>query len=292
MSIHALTERAMVMNLSIGVWQGYRLDREASRKVTEEAGADADAARVNKHLVAKESLKPIVAAQGAVRTHFYENTLPWRDNGDRLMTRQLYLTFIPEHERLVSEFHDAVDHFLAVDYPAAIAKAEFRMGDLFNRDDYPAASELRRRFYIGLDIDAVTTSNDFRVQIDEEHAAQVRSSMESAAEKRIHTAMQDVWRRMAETVGRFAERLGTPDAVFRDTTVTSVAELIDMIPGLNVLDDPAIEEIRLLVSKQLTGVDAKAIRNDPELRSELADDAKAIVDKMSGFMKAFGGGFE
>ena len=60
MSIHALTERAMVMTLSISRWQGHRLDKEASRKVTSEAGAAADAARVNKHLVPKEALAPIV----------------------------------------------------------------------------------------------------------------------------------------------------------------------------------------------------------------------------------------
>lgn len=68
--IHALTERAMVMNLSISVWQGYRLDKEASRKVVEEAGAHKDAARVNKHLVPKEALAPVITALGNIRTHF------------------------------------------------------------------------------------------------------------------------------------------------------------------------------------------------------------------------------
>ena len=92
---HALTQKAMVMNLSIGIWQGYRLDKDASRKVTEDAGAMSDAARVNKHLVPKESLAAIVTAQNTIRTHFYSNTLPWRDNGDRLMTRKLFMTFIP-----------------------------------------------------------------------------------------------------------------------------------------------------------------------------------------------------
>ena len=53
----SIAERAMVVNLAIGLWQGYRLDREASRQVTETNGAASDAARVNKHLVPKEVLK-------------------------------------------------------------------------------------------------------------------------------------------------------------------------------------------------------------------------------------------
>lgn len=288
MSMHALIEKALVLNLSIGIWQGYRLDKEASRKVTEGAGAHADAARVNKHLVPKEALAPIVAAQTQVRSHFYENTLPWRDNGDRLMTRKLFTAFIETHERLVSEFKEAVEDFLVKSYPVVREQAEFRLGDLFNPDDYPTAADIRRRFYITLDFEALTTTNDFRVQIDEAHVEKVRAAMEAAAERRVHTAMQDVWKRLAETVGYFQERLSDPDKIFRDTTVENVAELIDMIPGLNVLDDPGIEAIRQQVKAKLIGHDAADIRKDPALRQELAGEAKAIIDKMAGFMAVWG----
>lgn len=287
---HALVEKAMVMNLSIGVWQGYRLDREASREVTERAGADADAARVNKHLIPKEALKPIVTAQNVIRTHFYANTLPWRDNGDRLMTRALFTKFIEAHEGLVTAFKDEVEKFLATGYPSAIEKAEFRMGAMFDRDDYPAESVLRRKFYADLDIAPISTANDFRVTIDQDHAEKVRASIEAATEQRMRAATADVWRRMAETVGYFQERMAKPDAVFRDSTVTNIGDLLDLIPGLNVLDDPNIETVRVQIAKAFGNLDAKDIRKDPDHRAQLADEAKEIVDKMAGFMRAFGAG--
>lgn len=288
MSTHALTEKAMVLALSIGIWQGYRLDKQASAEITAAKGANSDAARVNKHLVAKEVLAPIVTASGAVRTHFYTHSLPWRDNGDRLMPRAKFTQFIEEHEALVTTFKDEVERFLTEKYPTAIEQAEFRMGDLFNRDDYPSASELRRRFYIDMDIHPVTTVDDFRVQIDEAHVDKVRAAMEVAAEKRVQMAQADVWRRLLEKVGNFAERLATPDAVFRDSLIGNIDDLVDMIPGLNVLDDPDIEAIRQQVKAKLSGHDAKDIRKDPALRQELAGEAKEIVDKMAGFMRAFG----
>lgn len=290
MSIHALTERAMILNLSISLWQGYRLDKEASRKVTEDAGADKDAARVNKHLVPKEALAPVVTAAGAIRTHFYEKTLPWRDNGDRLMTRILYMPFIERHEQLVSEFNAAVDRFLTVDYPKAREQAAFRMGELFNPDDYPGITDLRYRFRAVMEISPISTANDFRVQIDADHVDRVRADIEAQAEKRVHSAMADVWRRMAETVGYFADRLGDPKAVFRDSTVRNVAELVDLIPGLNLLDDPNIEQLRVEIKSKLTGIDPKDIRKDGAFREELSGQAKEIVDKMQGFIRAFGGG--
>ncbi len=287
---HALTERAMVMNLSIGLWQGYRLDKDATRRVTDEAGAAADAARVNKHLIPKEDLAAIVTASGAIRTHFYTNTLPWRDNGDRLMPRKLFEKFIPEHEQLVTAFKDEVEIFVRDRYPAAIARAEFRMGSMFNRDDYPTPFDVRRKFYANLDIDPVSTSGDFRVQMDQEHVDSVKAQIEARAADRLQAATYDVWKRMAETIGRFHERMAVPDQVFRESTVTSIGELLDLVPGLNVLDDPAIETVRQAIAKSLGGIDARDIRKDPALRSELAGEAKQIMDTMRGFMRAFGAG--
>lgn len=292
MSIHTITERAMVMTLSVGAWMGHRLDKAASQKITAEAGAASDAARVNKLLVPKESIAPVTTAQGTIRTHFYENTLPWRDNGGRLMTRLVYLDFIPRHEELVGNFHAAVEKFVTEDYPVAIEQAAFRMGELFKPDDYPLASELRRRFHVTLDIEAVTTANDFRVQMDQEHVDKVRIAMESTIERRINTAMQDVWGRLADVVGKFHERMDTPDAVFRDSLIENMAELVELIPGLNVLDDPNIEGIRQDIAKRIAGVDPKDVRKDPEFRQELAGEAQEILDRMAGFMAAFGGGQE
>lgn len=297
MSVHALTERAMVMNLSISRWLGQRLDREASQRVTEQAGANADAARVNKHIVPKEALAPIQTAANAVRDHFITNTLPWRDNGDRLMTRQLYTKFIEQHEKLTAEFNAAVETFLSVDYPKAKAQAEFRMGSLFNPDDYPSVSELRYRFRVTLDFEPLTTTNDFRVQIDQQHVDKVKAAMEDAAMRRVQTAQADVWRRLLERVGRYQERLssttddGKP-AVFRDSLIDNLEELVEMIPGLNILDDPNIEQIRQEILSKLSGHTAKDIRKDADLREELAGDAKMIFEQMQGFVSAFGGSFE
>lgn len=283
----SITTKAMVLNLQIGIWQGYRLDKDASRKVVQDANADGDAARVNKHLVPKEALKAINTASNAIRAHFYDKTLPWKDNGDRLITRMLYMPFIEEHERLVGEFVNAVNEFITVSYPQAREKAAFRMGDLFKPDDYPSAESLRRRFYINLDIDPVTEAGDFRVSLDKEHADEVRQSMERALHERLDRAMHDVWERLGNVVGHFASKMGSDD-IFRDTTVRNLEELVDMLPGLNVLDDPDLDDISRELKAKLHGLDPKDLRKDKELRSQAAKDAKEIMDRMNGFMNAFG----
>lgn len=285
----SIVNDCMIVNLQIGVWMGYRLDKSASEKVTSDAGAVQDAARVNKHLISKDALKPIVSAAGAVRSHFYEKTLPWKDNGDRLLTRKMYMPFMEEHGRLQEQFYGAVDTFLTSTYPKARDQASFRMGDLFNPDDYPTANELHRKFYVNVDIDAVTEAGDFRVQLstDAENDT-VRRNMEAAMQARISRAMGDVWTRLATVLGHFAAKMGSDD-IFREATVKNLEELVELLPALNVLDDPNLNDIRDDIATTLIGYSAKDLRTNKATRTHVAEEAQRIMDSMSGFMAAFGG---
>lgn len=278
----------MIVNLQVGTWLGYRLDKAASAKVTAEANAEQDAARVNKHIIPKEVLKPIVTAAGAIRTHFYDRTLPWKDNGDRLLTRKMYTKYIEEHSKLVSDFNKAVDDFLDVTYLKARDQAEFRMGDLFNPNDYPSSSHLRSKFYVNLDIDAVTTSNDFRVQLDQAEMDRVKAQMTEALENRVKRAMYDVWMRLAETLKHFGEKM-SGDEIFRDSTVKNLEEIVSILPELNVFNDPDLEQIRQDIERSIIGYEPKELRKNPVVRKHVADEAQKIMDTMSGFMNAFGG---
>ena len=284
----SISTKAMVLNLQVGVWSGQRLDKEATRKVTEDNNAESDAARVNKHLIPKPAFKDITATGTAVRAHFYDNTLPWKDNGDRLLTRNMYREFIERHEALAKDFDNAVDRFLMRDYPSAVEQAGFRMGDLFDITDYPSPAGLRHKFYINLDIDAVTESGDFRVQMDKDELDGVRATMEKAMEQRIAGAMLSVWERLAKVVTHFAEKMGDEDKIFRNSTVTNLEALVELLPGLNVLDDPDLEKIRLDIKRTLCGYSPDDLRKDSAVRTAAADEAKAIMETMQGFMTAFG----
>src|SRR5579884_3981014 len=176
----------MVMNLQIGIWQGYRLDRNITKRVAEEAGARLDATRVAKALVPKQTLAPIITCTSLIRQHFYDHTLPWKDNGDRLMTRQSYPEFIKKHEECTEQFKWEVDHFIDKTYPLARAQAEFRLGELYNEADYPTQSELRRRFYVRIDLDPVTAGVDFLVDL--EGADEIRGAIDHQLSQRITRA--------------------------------------------------------------------------------------------------------
>jgi hypothetical protein len=68
--------------------------------------------------------------------------------------------------------------------------------------------------------------------------------------------------------------------------VSNILELVDLIPGLNVLDDPTLNALGDEIKAKLGGVDPKDLRKDKGVRSQAAKDAEAIMARMAGFMNA------
>lgn len=285
----SIVNECMIVNVRINMWLGYRHDKAASQALTTQANAEADTARVNKHIIPKEALKDIVSAATAIRTHLYAKTMTWKDNGDRLLTRKIHFKFMQEHNDLVDVYDKAADKFVGTTYAEERARAEFRMGSLFNENDYPSVEQLRRKFSVSLDIDAVTTANDFRVQMSEDAREEVRRSMEAAMQDRVNRALGDVWQRLADKLGHYAATMSKEDQVFRDTTVTNLEEIVDMLPDLNIFNDPGLKKMEEEIKEKLIGYTPTQLRKEPEVRAYVAEEAQNIMNVMGGYMKAFGG---
>jgi hypothetical protein len=283
----SIASECLVLNLHIGIWTGQRLDKAATANVTRDAGAESDAARVNKHLIAKTALKDVTSASYAVRTHFYSRTLPWKDNGDRVISRKAFAEFIAEHERLVGVFNEQVQHFAYEVYPAEVARASFRMGELFDPDDYPSSAEVARRFHAGMDIDPVSEASDFRVEMDEKHAQRIRDQIEKATEERLARAMASVWEQITTVLQNYITRTKAGTGI-RVELVNNLREIVEIMPELNITDDPRLAEIQKMIGDKLVGHEAKDLREDETLRETARADAQAIMDRMRGFTAAMG----
>ena len=284
----SLATRIMVVNVSISLWEGRRLDRAiTSKAITDNHVNDDDALRVNKLLVSKDSMREVVSCSSAIRTLVRERTLPWKDNGDRALLRQMYAKFIQEFHALETEWWAAVSHFVDVKYPAEVAKASFRMGDAFDSEDYPHAEELRGKFRLSLDIDAIAEPDDFRVKLDDDTVEEIKGRIEGAMAQRIHAAMGDVWARVAKMVEHFAERTSPDTQRFHDTTVTNLQELVGLLPGLNLLNDPQLKAMGHQLRDTLCGYDPKDLRKNPDTRAKARAEAQEIMESMAGFMNAY-----
>lgn len=278
----------MIVNLQIGMWSGHKLDKTQTLELLDNAQAERDAARVNKHLVSRDSLKAVTQAAGALRQFFYRAALPWGDNGDRILGTAAYLAFMDQYSDLKDEFLRAVDEFVKGKYPAERARAQFRMGTMFIAEDYPPPEDLRSRFYVHLSLHGVPTGEDFRVQLQAADVERIKHEIDEGNAARLKAAMQTVWDRLFTTVSHFAERMGE-DAKFRESTVVNLQALAEEIPALNITNDPALNALSAEIHSRLSGLSAPDLRKHPDLKEKARKDAVALANKVAQMMAGSGG---
>lgn len=278
-----ISKECLVVNVCVSTWQGQRLDKALTVKTENDANAKAGTLRVSKYIIPQEALKGITTAIGRVRVHLTKETLPWRDNGDRLLPRKNYPKFIADHSKLVAEHDKAVEDFLENKYPEALEQAEFRMVDAYNADDYPSVNELRRKFAITLDIEAVSKSFDIRLNDNADMIQQ-----------RVNTAVAQLWKRLEEPLAHFANKMTdtSEEASFKAATINNLKQMVEFVEQMNFTGDETLEAMRAEIEAKLVGYEAASLREDDKLRASVGAEATRILETMKGFMNAFGGGDE
>jgi len=289
----ALSSRAMLAGLRLSVWSARRIDRRVTDQVNAQQGAAADAGRYNKALLAKDALSAINAAVNEARSLHYSRTLPWLDDGARLLPAKAHLDYSRELARIKCDFDVAVDEFVAT-YPSYVADAQRRLGAMFNPEDYPAPDQVRGKFAFASRLLPVPDAADFRVDVGDAAAAEIKAQIEQATQDALRAATRDVWERIAEVVGRMAERLRAyqppqrpgdrVEGIFRDSLVENVRDLCALLPSLNLTGDADLARIADAMQRDLCAHDADELRQWDQAREDTAARAEAILADVRDFL--------
>ena len=73
-----------------------------------------------------------------------------------------------------------------------------------------------------------------------------------------------------------AKLAGEKKQIFRDTLVTNVRDMIDLLDRFNVTDNPKMKQAKTKIENALLGVTPDALREDDDFRL----DTKAKVDEL------------
>jgi len=283
-----LTDRALLAQLSISQWIGRKLDKNASRNVTDDASAAAGVARVNKDLLPGcQELMAVHSKSNLIRTKFYENTLPWGMEGSQILTAANFLPFMQGFRQEKGEWQSLVQTFYD-NYEIAKWNAENdkrrTLGRLYTPTDYPKLVDIKSKFNIDLAIFPVP-ANDFRVAIASDELTRIQKDVEARVKDAASTAMKEVWQRLYDKVKCIADKCADPKAIFRDTLMENARDMCEILPRLNLTDDPNLEAMRQEVEAKLI-MHPEMLRNDPDKRRATAVEAQKIMDVMGTFMGA------
>ena len=275
-----LSEKALLVNLSISAWAGRKKDKKATESVAVQYSAQSGAGNYTKKLLpgAKE-LDKINSIASAFREYFRGQSLPWLSDGTRILSGANYLQFTAEYRTRKNEFDNAVNDFLAI-YPSLQANAQSILGNLYNANDYPDVNQLRGSFNCDVAFMPLPSASDFRLEISESDKIDFANKMQSVEKK----ALSEVWGRLFDVVNNAARRLNDPQAKFRDSLLTNVTELCELLPRLNITNDPSLEKSRQDVLNTISSLDPQDLRDNANDRNDAAKKLADLMKNMGGVM--------
>ena len=97
----SLSSSAMLVEVSISLWTGRRMDKKTANDIDVSSGAKTKVMSAYKNLLAgDDSLSAIQKLAGVVRTYHTNITSPWNDSGQRLLPTAKFLEYKQEMARL------------------------------------------------------------------------------------------------------------------------------------------------------------------------------------------------
>lgn len=285
MSTTNLSQKAMLVGLTIHGWQARKYDRKVSLEVAEQHAATADAGRFNKHLLPgnAESYEAVHRKGRELRAFYYENTLPWSKDGQRILPTANYQDFTEGVRTFRRAYQLLADDFIR-EYPFLMEGARVLLNGLFNETDYPTADEMHERFSIDVETLPVPTADDFRVALASEEVERIQHQIESRLQQEMANANKDLWNRLRDAVDNMVLRLSNPEGRFHDTLVTNLQKVVELVPKLNVTGDQDLQNVSDVCSAALAVHSPQALRDDMVLRARVAAQAKEISNLMDAYM--------
>lgn len=276
-----LSSKAICVSLGMSQWSGEKTDRAVSDKVDGDFKCKRKAGKFTKHLLSKASFKEIGRCVYDVKTLHKKMTSPW-DSGFDILPSELIPDYQLQMKVMIRNFEESADRF-AANYPTLLRKAEEDLKALFHRDEYPTISEVRDRFGVKLRFVPVPTSGDFRVEMADDEIEYMKQQLDKDNHLKVAKVTRHAWSQLFGVVEDMATRMEGSEN-FRDTAIKNVAELVAILPALNIADDPELEKIRREVEVRICSQDPKELRADAVKKKDTISAAKSLMDKMSGYM--------
>jgi len=286
-----LTDTHTLVAVSMGRPSGIKRKKEAARELAQRKDSDVSRTKVSVDTF-KELVKEITSNQNAALNLLKENSLGWGDKGYRLVANKILPKILKDleaarttHDRVSRE---ASERLLLQVRRDAKGQSEGGLGDLFDASDYPSQEEFVSKCSFVVDLDTVPdASQDVRAGFSPEHQERLRSALSSQHASKVQDAVRELNGRLESTLRKLVDRMkeydGGQKGSFRDSLMGNVRELAGLLDGMNITGDPAIEEARIRMIRDLCTVEASDLREDEALRDRVATAATDILTRVGNF---------
>lgn len=277
---------SLLVELNISCWTARKLDKKVGMEVDAVKNTKVKAGNYHKHLLAgSPALEAVTKYAAQVRLWNNLNSLPWSDNGQRVVTADHFFNgYKAQLDQHKQNYEELVANFLQ-QYPTLISAAAFQLGDLFDREEYPPVESIAHKFRFSYAVLPVPTSGDFRIDIAEQAKAELAEQYLAHFNSRLESAMRDIWGRLHECLKHMSDKLTDgQDGVrsrFHSTLLSNAQQMVQLLDRLNVTKDPKLEDARIQLAKAISHTDIDDLREDSAAREQVKRDVDNILAKFN-----------
>lgn len=294
MPANMLAGVAMLVSFNASVWTARKIDKAKGQELTEANQAkDKSAIVAKKLLVENATLILINQTVTRAREDHKRLTLPWLDNGTRILPAAMHDQYMETMAKHESVFWPLVET-LVRNYPEYVEQAALKhlaLGELFNRQDYPSITAIKNKFDWHVKRFTIPSGDDFRVNLSANVVKRIQAEMTASLNEATTNAIHSVFERAHECVARVVESLNGYDpnkpagerGGFHKTMISQIEDLIGIMPALNLTNDPRINQLASDMAA-LTQFSAKELRESDNIRQGVATKAAAIASAVADFM--------
>jgi hypothetical protein len=287
--IISLASSCVLVSVESHVWNATVQDKQISDEVTAAKKASSDSGKFVKHLLAKNpEHKAVLNYRQTIYNWVQRSTYDWAGS-QRLLPVINLAKFHKEYADHEAEFSRLVDDFLDK-YPAIVSNMAFVQGDMFDRNEYPDVSELKRKFSVDL-IQSEVPTGDFRCAIAQDLLDDMSTHYNRQAKRMVEQILAkqseqliDVMKSISycceiETTVDSNGEIKVRRRKLYDSTLDRARELCDTFREFNLVSDPKLEDARASLAVLLDGIEIEKLRNSDTQRVVIKEGIDDILSK-------------
>lgn len=275
------TIQGVLAKLNISQFSNTREDDSITAEVKAIHQLQGKAGKWVKIKLPEEFLAGVKKAAGAARQAHYDASLHWEE-GYRLLP----MTAKPRYDAAVAaakvKFDAEVEKFVE-SYPLALEKARTMHAGTYRENDYPTLDKVRQQFEFRVAFLPIPSSSHFDVSVVGPAVAAMRAQLEASNSAKVEQAVGELWSRLLDPVTKMADTLRDPAAIFRDSLVGNVIQVLDLVPALNVTGSDQLKTAAIEVRNRLANLNPDVLRNNRVARRAAAETAGEIANRFGRF---------
>jgi len=276
-----LSEKAILINLTIHNYGGAKKDKKVTTTTCLVMQAKADAGSWWTRTIPKSEIDPITAASMKCRNILTKYTLPFLENGFRILPSARFTEFSKEMREGIENYHAVVSVFIKR-YPEIVGNRQ-RLGKLAENITFPSVAEMKSKFSIRVETMNVPTTDDFRINLGDAEANEIKANVEDSINTALKNSMTEIWNQLAELIAHVEKTLKDPKKKFKDSLIDNLTNFCKLIPKINLSDDENLEELRKDIIEKLTKLNCDDLRTDKVQRKTASKKATDLLKKMQDY---------